>query len=127
MSGSLQSDRTFRDAHDYLIPIVNLIKSLYTVIFYNQIGNTHSTHLSKKPLLFWNIDLFIDKLVNTLDRAAQRGEWDIIDQLHHIWAPPLVINRQDGLAQDFFWKIPKAKWVTFENSSHALMLEERGR
>ncbi|KDQ16275.1 hypothetical protein BOTBODRAFT_30978 [Botryobasidium botryosum FD-172 SS1] len=233
-------------SHDYLIPIADLAKSSYTVIFYDQIGNARSTHLPGKPPSFWNIDLFIDELVNVLEHfkvqdgfslvghswgamlateyeirrkpaglkrlvvsnsapairlyfrslrelgfpeeahqgsapdphvllkhreafnqfaarhfctvqpmpaefeysigqcmndgsdlsvssAMLKGElnaWDIIDQLHHVRVPTLVINGRDDTAQDyvcapFFWKIPKAKWVTFGNSSHTSMWEER--
>ncbi|EGN96823.1 hypothetical protein SERLA73DRAFT_154247 [Serpula lacrymans var. lacrymans S7.3] len=32
------------------------------VIFYDQIGNAHSTHLDDKPESFWTIDFFIDEL-----------------------------------------------------------------
>ena len=32
---------------------------------------------------------------------------------------------QNFVTADYFWKIKKAKWVTFENSSHTPMWEER--
>lgn len=56
--------------------------------------------------------------------------WSIVDQLHKVRVPAFVINGRKDIAQDFvceayFWKISKAKWVTFENSSHVPMWEER--
>jgi pimeloyl-ACP methyl ester carboxylesterase len=52
--------------------------------------------------------------------------------LHEITAPTFVINGRLDMAQDesqlpFFQHIPKVKWVTFENSSHTPMWEERER
>ncbi|EKM53351.1 uncharacterized protein PHACADRAFT_175754 [Phanerochaete carnosa HHB-10118-sp] len=49
--------------------------------------------------------------------------WSIIDRLHNIEMLTLVVNGADDVAQDFvvapfFQKIPKAKWITFANSSH---------
>jgi pimeloyl-ACP methyl ester carboxylesterase len=46
--------------------------------------------------------------------------------------PTLITNGGDEQAQDhvvapFFWNIPKAKWVTFQNSTHTAFLEERER
>lgn len=56
--------------------------------------------------------------------------WSIIDQLHRIRVPTFVINgradrSQDFVNEPFFRYIPKVKWVTFENSSHTPMWEER--
>ncbi|TFY73357.1 hypothetical protein EWM64_g10655 [Hericium alpestre] len=59
-------------------------------------------------------------------------DWSIIDRLHEIRVPVLVINGRDDIAQDFvcepfFHHIPRVKWVTFEKSSHTPMWEERER
>jgi len=58
--------------------------------------------------------------------------WSIEDRLHEVTVPTFVINGRKDIAQDFvcqayFWKIRTAKWVTFENSSHVPMWEERER
>lgn len=58
--------------------------------------------------------------------------WSVIDKLHTISCPTLVINGIDDEAQDecvypFFEKIPKVKWVRFDMSSHMPFWEERGR
>ena len=56
--------------------------------------------------------------------------WNISDKLDKVRVPSFVINGRKDLAQDFvtadyFWKIKKSKWVTFEKSSHTPMWEER--
>lgn len=58
------------------------------------------------------------------------GNWSIIDRLHFIRSPTLVINGRYDVAQDFVVRpfverIPEAKWVKFENSSHTPFWEER--
>ncbi|KZT64751.1 proline-specific peptidase [Daedalea quercina L-15889] len=58
--------------------------------------------------------------------------WSIIDRLHHINVPTLVINGRADFAQDFttrpfFERIKKVKWLTLENSSHMPFWEERDR
>jgi len=57
-------------------------------------------------------------------------DWDISDRLDKIRVPSFIINGRKDISQDFvvagyFWKIEKSKWVTFENSSHTPMWEER--
>jgi pimeloyl-ACP methyl ester carboxylesterase len=56
--------------------------------------------------------------------------WDIIDSLHKIKTPTLLLNSrydeaQDSAVQPFFDKIDKAKWYTFSESSHMPHWEER--
>lgn len=56
--------------------------------------------------------------------------WSAIDRLHQIHAPTLVINgakdiSQDFVVQPFVEKIPGAKWLKFEGSSHMPFWEER--
>ncbi|KZT08017.1 proline-specific peptidase [Laetiporus sulphureus 93-53] len=58
--------------------------------------------------------------------------WSIIDKLHTIKQPTLVINGAFDEAQDLcvaplFQHIPKVKWVQFANSSHLASFEERER
>lgn len=58
--------------------------------------------------------------------------WSVIDRLHNITVPTLVINgRYDG-AQDeavlpFFNNISKCRWVRFDSSSHLPQFEEPER
>lgn len=56
--------------------------------------------------------------------------WSIIDGLHKINVPTLLLNGRDDIAQDFvvqpfFDGISRVKWLTFEKSSHVPMWEER--
>ncbi|CDO74673.1 hypothetical protein BN946_scf184828.g13 [Trametes cinnabarina] len=56
--------------------------------------------------------------------------WDIVDRLHLIDVPTLVINGRYDIAQDYVTKpwsdnIPNSKWITLEESSHTPFLEER--
>ncbi|KAG6852610.1 hypothetical protein C0991_010481 [Blastosporella zonata] len=58
--------------------------------------------------------------------------WSIIDILHTIKPPTLLINSVYDEAQDvcvlpFFNRIPRVKWVQFANSSHVPLFEERER
>ena len=58
------------------------------------------------------------------------AEWNIIDRLHEVDVPTLVINGRYDIAQDWVMaayreKIPNAKWTEFENSSHTPFWEER--
>jgi len=58
--------------------------------------------------------------------------WTIVDRLHLIKVPTFVVNGRADFAQDFaarpfFERIPKVKWLTFENSSHMPFWEERDR
>ena len=59
-------------------------------------------------------------------------DWTIVDRLHLVRVPTFVINGRKDISQDFvvapfFERIPRAKWVTFENSSHTPFWEERER
>lgn len=58
--------------------------------------------------------------------------WTIIDRLHLIKVPTLVINGRYDIAQDwvikpFAYNIPNSTWITFEASSHTPFWEERER
>jgi pimeloyl-ACP methyl ester carboxylesterase len=58
--------------------------------------------------------------------------WTVVDRLHTITRPTLVINGVDDEAQDecvspLFEKIPKAKWIQFAKSSHMPFYEEPER
>ncbi|KIJ44348.1 hypothetical protein M422DRAFT_168517 [Sphaerobolus stellatus SS14] len=65
----------------------------------------------------------------TVASAPILNQWSSIDRLHLVRVPTFVINgrkdiSQDFVVQPFFDKIPKVKWVTFENSSHMPFFEE---
>jgi proline-specific peptidase len=68
-------------AHDYMLPISD-ISSSRPVIFYDQIGNSRSTHLPDKPATFWTVDLFLDELENVLRHFKITDDYDLIG---HSW------------------------------------------
>jgi len=54
--------------------------------------------------------------------------WSIVDQVHKISVPTLVLNGEYDEARDscvypYFNGIPKVKWYTFLNASHCSQLE----
>jgi pimeloyl-ACP methyl ester carboxylesterase len=52
-----------------MLPLADLANSGdRAVIFYDQLGNGHSTHLRHKPREFWTIDLFISELINLSEK-----------------------------------------------------------
>ena len=56
--------------------------------------------------------------------------WTVVDDLHKITAPTLLINGHYDEAQDMTIEpyrdlIPDCKWVKFANSSHTPLWEER--
>lgn len=58
--------------------------------------------------------------------------WSVIDKLHTISSPTLVINSPEDTAQDiavkpFYQRIPKVKWVQLVNSTHIPFFEEKKR
>ncbi|KII93933.1 hypothetical protein PLICRDRAFT_410069 [Plicaturopsis crispa FD-325 SS-3] len=59
-------------------------------------------------------------------------DWSIVDEVHNISVPTLLINGRYDEAQDeavvpYFRSIPKVKWVTFAESAHLPFHEERQR
>lgn len=68
-------------SHDYLLPLSDLAGDR-TVILYDQLGSSRSTHLKEKPKSFWTIDLFIDELENLIQHFDIPGEFDL---LGHSW------------------------------------------
>ncbi|KAI0919674.1 hypothetical protein AcV5_001673 [Taiwanofungus camphoratus] len=68
----------------------------------------------------------------TVARSHILDDWTIIDRLHLVRAPTLVINGRNDVARDFvvapfYQKIANVKWITFGNSSHTPFWEERER
>ncbi|KAF8966656.1 proline-specific peptidase [Flammula alnicola] len=59
-------------------------------------------------------------------------DWSVIDELHKISVPTLMLNGRYDEAQDsamieFFTRLPKVKWVQFAESAHMSQYEERAR
>ena len=58
--------------------------------------------------------------------------WTILDKIHKIDVPTLLMNGRYDTAQDkvlapYFQHIPQVKWVQFSLSSHTAHIEERER
>jgi len=58
--------------------------------------------------------------------------WSVIDDLHKVTAPTLVVHgrwdvAQDSVVEPFFKYIPRVRWYTFGESSHFPHYEERER
>ncbi|GJJ12655.1 hypothetical protein Clacol_006899 [Clathrus columnatus] len=62
--------------------------------------------------------------VSFVTPSGLRTNWTIIERLHTIKVPTLVVNGALDIAQDF---IPKAKWIRFEDGSAMPMWEDRER
>lgn len=63
---------------------------------------------------------------------GEYADWDVIDKLHTVEVPALILNGRADYMQDFvnapfFTHIPRVKWITFEKSSHMPFWEERER
>lgn len=57
-------------------------------------------------------------------------EWSVIDRLHRISCPTLVINGVEDSAQDecvepFVSNIPKVRWIRYERSGHMPWFEQK--
>jgi len=64
--------------------------------------------------------------------TGNQKNFDIIDRLHEIKQPTLVINGAEDQATDLcvaplFWRIPNAKWVQFAEATHQPFFEEPER
>lgn len=64
--------------------------------------------------------------------SCELKEWKIIDRLHLVRVPTLLINGRWDMVEDvtcagFFRHIQQIKWVTFDNASHTPMWEDRER
>lgn len=58
--------------------------------------------------------------------------WSVVDEVHKIKVPTLLINGEHDEAQDvcvvpYFRGIPKVKWVTIADASHMSHVEQRGK
>lgn len=70
-------------AHYYLLSLADLASTHgITVIFYDQLGISNSTHLPDKPKDFWKPELFMDELENLLQALGIQDDFDL---LGHSW------------------------------------------
>ncbi|RDX57203.1 proline-specific peptidase [Lentinus brumalis] len=77
--------------------------------------------------VLYNNGLDADRTV--ADAGVMKG-WSIVDRLHLVKVPTLVINGRYDIAQDwviesYVKRVPNASWIKFENSSHLPCFEER--
>lgn len=76
--------------HDYLLPLAGLAeKHDIPVIFYDQLGNGRSSHISQKPASFWYIDVFVEELDNLIHKLAIQDKFNL---LGHSWGAVLAIE-----------------------------------
>ncbi|CCL99821.1 uncharacterized protein FIBRA_01845 [Fibroporia radiculosa] len=71
-------------------------------------------------------------VVTNVFGGEYNDEWTVIDRLDRILVPTFVVNgradpMQDSVCKPLFDGIRKAKWLTFEGSSHSPFWEERER
>ncbi|KAF2013055.1 proline-specific peptidase [Aaosphaeria arxii CBS 175.79] len=77
--------------HDYLLPLADLA-SHRPIVFYDQLGNGRSTHLTSKAgdEEFWSIKLFKDELDNLLSHLGLRERQ--VDVYGHSWGGMLAVE-----------------------------------
>ncbi|KAM5531777.1 hypothetical protein V8D89_014547 [Ganoderma adspersum] len=84
-------------AHDYLIPHTDLSNHSFPILFYDQVGNARSTHLSEAQAPLLSIEFFIEELVNFLIHFGIQDDYHIVG---HSWggmlAAELVVRRRAG-------------------------------
>ncbi|TFY81646.1 hypothetical protein EWM64_g2370 [Hericium alpestre] len=74
--------------HNYMLPHAELATAGgIPVVFYDQIGISHSTHLRDKPATFWTVELFVAELENVLTHLGIASDFDL---LGHSWGGMLA-------------------------------------
>jgi L-proline amide hydrolase len=63
--------------HDYLLALADLADGR-AVVFYDQIGNGHSTHYPERGADFWTVDLFVRELDNLVDALGIAGRHHVL-------------------------------------------------
>lgn len=99
-----------------------LASSETPIIYYDQIGCGHSTHLPGRPKEFWTYKLFIDELENVL---AHFGIADDFDILGHSWGAMLAADfvtsrRPKGISNLIISDAP-ASMALWEISTNSLL------
>ncbi|KAF9524160.1 proline iminopeptidase, partial [Crepidotus variabilis] len=102
--------------------------------FFDTLKAFHAVHgctIRPVPPQYWQTleEVFGPKGDPTVASAPILKDWSSIDRLHLVRVPTFITNGRKDISQDFvvapfFQKIPKAKWVTFENSAHSAFIEE---
>ncbi|PCH39115.1 proline-specific peptidase [Wolfiporia cocos MD-104 SS10] len=85
-----------------------------------------------KELVYSLDQIFGESGDTTVASANILSDWSIVERLHFVTVPTLIINGGSDVAQDFvvapfYERIPDVKWITFQNSSHMPFWEERER
>ncbi|KAI0749651.1 proline-specific peptidase [Daedaleopsis nitida] len=85
-----------------------------------------------KELEYSLLQVYGEDADHTVDSSPILKGWTVVDRLHQVKVPTLVINGKDDIAQDYVTRaysenISGSKWITFENSSHTPFWEERER
>ncbi|KUJ11700.1 proline iminopeptidase [Mollisia scopiformis] len=99
-------------------------------------GTTDSAEYEAASQVFYERHLKEDSTVynvmngpNEFHITGTLKEWSVVDEVHKIKVPTLLINgkydeAQDEVVEPFFRGIEKVKWVRFAESSHLPQLEE---
>jgi len=66
--------------HDYLLSMADLATGDRTVIFYDQLGNGHSTHLRDQGADFWTVELFVRELANLIEHLGIGSRYHVLGQ-----------------------------------------------
>ena len=70
-------------SHDYLISMSDLTPlANIPTIFYDQVGNARSTHITDKPKSFWTVEIFVEELENIINHLGISKSFDIYG---HSW------------------------------------------
>ena len=67
-------------AHDYLLSLADLARTGRAVVYYDQLGNGHSTHFPDRGADFWTVDLFVRELHNLVDALDLRSGHHVLGQ-----------------------------------------------
>lgn len=66
--------------HEYLLPLADLAEFDRPVVFYDQIGNGNSTHLSDRGAEFWTVDLFARELTSLIEHLGIGDRYHLLGQ-----------------------------------------------
>jgi L-proline amide hydrolase len=66
--------------HDYLLSMTDLAVGGRAVIFYDQLGSGHSTHLPERGADFWTVELFKQQLTALIEHLGIAGRYHLLGQ-----------------------------------------------
>ncbi|KAI0815991.1 proline-specific peptidase [Trametes gibbosa] len=103
--------------------------------YWKALMEVHSIHGCRvkpfpKDLEYSLLQVYGEDADRTVGKSPILKDWTIIDRLHLIRIPTLIINGRYDIAQERIVKpfadhIPNSKWRIFEDSSHTPFWEER--